>query len=120
QTKIDYQQRALNEGRLQYYLLPKVRLPLVVPIWQNAKYSTRLAFSVPSYVSDRKDAPLAFHLARYGDLTAAEKLAEPADIAALSHIQASAAERAYPLEWTRLTALLFHAAEIRLASGEAE
>jgi hypothetical protein len=119
-TKIEYQERALKEGRLQYYLLPKLRFPLVVPVWQNAKYSAQLGFSVPSYASDHKDSALAFHLAHYGDSAAAKKFAEPADVVAISQVQASAAEHAYPLEWTRLTALLFHAAEIRLAIGEAE
>ena len=90
-TKIEYQERALKEGRLQYYLLPKLRFPLVVPVWQNAKYSAQLGFSVPSYASDHKDSALAFHLAHYGDSAAAKKFAEPADVVAISQVQASAA-----------------------------
>src|SRR5262249_38239600 len=62
----------------------------------------------------------AIHLARFGDSQAAEKLVEPADAMTLRQTLAEASERSYPAEWTRLVALLLHAAEMRLAVGEPE
>jgi hypothetical protein len=120
-TKIEFQDRALREGRLQFYLLPKLRFPLVIPIWREAKYSDALHFSLPVYAAENaKDSSLAFHLARYGDSEAANGLVETSDAPALQKILADASDRCYPAEWTRLVALLFQTAEIRLAAGEVE
>jgi hypothetical protein len=120
-TKIDFQDRALRDGGLHFNLLPGIRLPLVVPVWHEAKYSSKRAFSLPSYAAlDAQDSALALHLARYGDAEAAEKLVEPDDAPALRAILADASERSYPAEWTRFVGLLLHAAEIRTAVGEVD
>jgi len=121
QTKIDFQDRALREGRLQFYLLPKLRFPLVIPVWREAKYSEALHLSLPSYATENaKDSTLACHLARYGDSEAAKGLVESSDSPGLQKILADASDRCYPAEWTRVVALLFHTAEMRLAAGEVE
>ncbi|TMQ32584.1 MAG: hypothetical protein E6K70_17775 [Planctomycetota bacterium] len=57
-------------------------------------------------------------MARFGDQDAARKLVEPGDADTLRQIEALALDRSYPLEWTRLAALLMHHAQIRLATGD--
>ncbi len=58
------------------------------------------------------------HLARYGDLEAARRLAEPGKSDIFRQIEACAYERKYPAEWTRLTAFMLQSAEFRVATGD--
>src|SRR5262249_22969480 len=67
-----------------------------------------------------KDNVVALHLARYGDLEAANGLAEPGNAEISRQIQAAKYEREYPVEWTRLVGLLLHSAQMRLATGDVE
>src|SRR5262249_42598884 len=77
--------------------------------------------SLPPYAADAiKDSLLAVHLARYGDNIAVRQLVEPADTTALEQIEKYRYEREYPLEWTRLVALLLHAAPLRIATGDVD
>jgi hypothetical protein len=102
-------------------LIPTLRLPLAVPVLREAQYSDKAGFSLPSYAAeDTKDSALALHLARYGDIEAADKLVEPGDTATSQRIQEARLERQYPVEWTRLAALHLHSAQIRLANGDVE
>src|SRR5262245_24641217 len=89
-------------------------LPLAVPVLREAKYSAGLGVSVPPYFAEAsKDTPLAMHLARHGDVEAALKIADPADLGRVRNMQAS---KAFPVEWTRLVGLLQHSAELALAA----
>ncbi|HEV3119827.1 MAG TPA: hypothetical protein VGY58_22395 [Gemmataceae bacterium] len=119
--KIQIQQEAHRTGTLHQSLLPDVRLPLVVPVWRECKYSARTGLSLPPYLPEgSKDSQLALHVARYGDVEAARKLIEPGDSDTLNKIEACALGQNYPLEWTRLAGLLLHAAEVRLATGDVD
>lgn len=118
---VQNREKAHRDGTLVYGLLPRVRLPLVVPVWREAKFSPRAGFSLPPYLAeDAKDNDLALHLARFGDIEAALRLAEPHDEGVRRQIEACRGERNYPLEWTRLAALRLQVAESRLASGDPE
>jgi len=120
-TKIHIQEKGRRAGSLYLSLLEQFRLPLVAPIWREAKYSASAGFSLPPYcAAESRDSKLALHLARYGDLEAARKLVEPGDREALAQLEASGLERNYPLEWTRLAGLILHAGQIRLATGDVD
>jgi hypothetical protein len=100
-----------REGRF----LPQLRVPLVLPVWQEAKFSERLQLTLPPYTNDTtRDADLAQHLARYGDLDGARKLGA----AGVEEQHRVHYERNYPVEWSRLVVLLFHTAYARLAAAE--
>jgi hypothetical protein len=114
-------EKAHREGSLAFALLPQLRLPLALPIWGEAHYSAAADMSLPRYLAEgTKDSQLALHLARYGDVEAARRLAEPGDAKVLKQIDACQYERNYPAEWTRLVALMIHSAEFRLATGDDE
>ncbi|HMC88807.1 MAG TPA: hypothetical protein VKI17_04635, partial [Gemmataceae bacterium] len=119
-TKIHIQEKGRRVGSLNLSLLGDFRLPLVVPVWREARYSASAGFSLPPYFADGKDSKLALHVARYGDLEAARKLVEPGDTETVRHIEACALEQNYPLEWTRLAGLHLHAGQIRLATGDVD
>jgi hypothetical protein len=109
------------EGKLPFTLLPDVRLPLVVPVFREAVYSRDRGLSLPPYLRvDAHDSAIAFHLARYGDLEAAAQLLEPGDDDAARLMRQSAPEKAYPVEWTRLVALLLHTHQMSLATDNKE
>jgi hypothetical protein len=117
-TKIKNQEAGLLDGRFQLALLPELRFSLSAPILREAQFSSRAGFSLPPYMKeDARDASLALHLARYGDVEAAKKLAPP-DAAFQARLDAWRLERNYPVEWTRLVALMLDAAQIQLASGD--
>src|SRR5438876_850707 len=98
--QVQTQEKNRRDGRIRFTLMLDLRLPLVVPIWQQSKFNSKLGFSLPSYVlEDTKDTELAVHLARYGDFEAAQKLADPKDAGAMSRINALRCEKNYPLEW---------------------
>ncbi len=102
-------------------LLPQVRMPLTIPVLHKAKYSQALGFSLPPYLKEgQKDAALALHLARHGDVEAGLKLANSEDRQLLEQIEACRRPRNYPVEWTRLVALTLEEAELKLTIGEVD
>src|SRR5581483_7609312 len=106
---------------LHLSLLPDLHLPLILPVWRQSQYSTKNGFSLPPYAGEQsKDSVLAVHVARYGDTEAGRQMVEPGDTAALDQIDKDRYEREYPVEWTRLVAMLLHAAQIRLAAGDVD
>ncbi len=116
--RIRFHERSLQERRLELGLVSSFRLPLVVPVWREAKYSEKVGFSLPPYATEgTKDSVLALHLARFGDDQAARKLAEAGDGAKLD---ACKYQRNYPVEWSRLVGLLLHDAQMRVAAGDLE
>ncbi|HEV8059670.1 MAG TPA: hypothetical protein VGP68_07345, partial [Gemmataceae bacterium] len=119
QTRVTMQRRAVREGQLHLGFLPKLPMPLIIPIWSECAFSEIRGISLPPYVhGDEPDPELALHLASSGDGDGARLLAGPADSATQKAIAEAAYERNYPAEWTRLTALLLYDAELRMAQGE--
>src|SRR6516225_1456176 len=107
--QVGVREKAHREGSLQFALLPQLRLPLALPIWAEANYFAQAEISRPPYAAEgAKDNALALHLARFGDVEAARRLAEPADADILKQIDACQYDRNYPAEWTRLVALMLH------------
>lgn len=120
-ARVRLQEKAHRAGEGSFSLLPEVRLPLVLPVWRECKFSSRAGISLPPYLPEgTRDSLCALHLARYGDTEAARQLLEPGDTATPRRLDALAAERNYPVEWTRLVALQLHAAQRSLACGEVE
>lgn len=118
-SKTRVREKAHRQTQEVYLLLPELRLPLAVPVLREARFSTQAGVSLPPYLPPgTPDSALAVHLARYGDVEAARRLADPADADALRRIEAAACERNYPVEWVRLVALLQHTAESRVATGD--
>src|SRR5439155_2277159 len=114
-TKIRNQEAGFLDGRFQLAFLPDLRFSLSAPVLREAQFSARAGFSLPPYLKeDARDAGVALHLARYGDVEAARKLAPP-DANFQARLDAWRLERNYPVEWTRLVALLLDAAQIQLA-----
>jgi hypothetical protein len=102
-------------------LLPRLHPPLVSVGFAEAKFAPSAGFSLPPYLKEgQKDAAVALHLARLGDGEAALKLADPTDKDLLTKIETCRGERNYPIEWTRLVALVLQNAELKLANGEAD
>ncbi len=100
-------------------LLPALRPPVVAVVFAEAKFLTSAGFSLPPYVKEgQKDTAVALHLARFGDREAALKLADATDKDLFAKIDSYHGERNYPVEWTRLTALVLQNAELKLANGE--
>jgi hypothetical protein len=118
-TKARVRERAHRQTREVYLLLPDLHLPLAVPVLREARYSTPAGFSLPPYLpAGTRDAALALHLARHGDVEAARRVADPGDADTRRRLDACACERNYPVEWVRLVALLQHTAESRVATGD--
>jgi hypothetical protein len=115
-SRAEQQQYFLSHARVRFALLPTVRLPLAVPVFRKAKYSEVAGFSLPPYLSEAtRDPAVALHLARYGDAEAARKLADPATRAKIDALRLG---RNYPVEWTRLVALILQHTQFRLATGD--
>jgi hypothetical protein len=120
-TKAQFQHKAHGEGKFLFGFLPDVHLPLVIPGFREVKYSAKAGLSLPPYLNeDDHDSAVALHLAHYGDIEAARKLVAPGDEATKARIESFACERNYPVEWTRLVALLQHEGQIRLAAGDVD
>jgi len=120
-VRIQYLEQLHLEGRLPFLLLPGATFPSTVPVLRQAKYSAQRGFSVPPYLpEDRKDSELALHLARYGDVEAARKLVNPADIEATRQLKGMELERNYPVEWTRLVGLLLRHAQYHVLTGNVD
>lgn len=107
--RIRFQERSLQEKRTELSLLPTFRLPFVVPVFREAKFSAKAGFSLPPYATESMNSVLAAHLARFGDHEAARNLGATGD-----------GGRNYPVEWTRLVALMQHDAQMRTAAGDSE
>jgi hypothetical protein len=120
-AQVQIREKGHRDGSITFGLLPRIRLPLIVPIWTEASYSPQANISLPPYAAENaKDNHLASHLARFGDREAAQQLAEPGAAAIAQQIDGLSYERNYPAEWTRLVALMLHTAEYRLAAGDDE
>lgn len=118
-AQVEIREKQHRDGSLAFGLLPRLRLPLILPIWAETTYSAKAEISLPPYLAEgTKDNALALHLARFGDADAARKLAEPGNDAILKQIDEWASAKNYPAEWTRIVALWIHTAEYRLAMGE--
>jgi hypothetical protein len=118
-AQVEIREKQHRDGSLAFGLLPRLRLPLILPIWAEATYSAKTEISLPPYIAEgTKDNALALHLARFGDADAARKFAEPGNDAVLKQIDECACTNNYPAEWTRIVALSIHTAEYRLAMGE--
>jgi hypothetical protein len=118
-SKVRVREKAHRQTQEVYLLLPELHLPLAVPVLREAHFSAQAGFSLPPYLpAGTPDSALAVHLARYGDVEAARRLADPADADARRRIDEAAYERNYPVEWARLVALLQHTAESRVATGD--
>jgi hypothetical protein len=116
--RVALQRSLYQQGKLPFHLLPDARLPVVVPVWRQARLSPKAGFSLPPYHLDgTRDTGLALHLARYGDIEAARLLADPADQTDLTRIDALRLGRNYPVEWTRIVGMVFQHAEVSLAQG---
>jgi hypothetical protein len=115
EARIRKHESSLRLGTASFALLPELRFPLKIPVWQEAQFSDSLGLSIPSNLANAQDL-VADRLARFGDLEAARKLAG----ANAKLPQSSPTERNYPLEWTRLVALMQLDAEYRLAIGDTE
>jgi hypothetical protein len=120
-ARIQAHEQARREGRITASLLPDARFALVVPVLRQARFTPETGYSLPPYVAEStKDSELALHFARYGDTEAARQLVDPADTEALKRIEECRTTRNYPVEWTRLTGLMLHAARVRMAAGETD
>ncbi|MGH7222851.1 MAG: hypothetical protein ACRELF_06470, partial [Gemmataceae bacterium] len=115
-------QRAFARGNVESVaLLPRLHPPVVAAVFAEAKFSPSAGFSLPPYLNEgQKDAAVALHLARFGDREAALKLADVADKDLLAKIDAVRGDRDYPVEWSRLVALVLQNAELKLANGETD
>jgi hypothetical protein len=101
--------------------LGDVRFPSITPVWDSAVYSKADGFSLPPYLrSGQKEDALAWHLARFGDLEAALKLAHPEEAERLTSLHHTLYDRNYPLEWSRAVARTIHLAQARLLRGTRE
>jgi hypothetical protein len=119
--KIQLQEKNHRQNIKPYSLLPDLCLPLAVPVFRQAKYSPALKMSLPPYLAEeKKDSQVALHLARFGDVEAALRLADRAGDKVTKRIKRYRFERNYPVEWTRLVGLQLHVAQIGLAAGELE
>lgn len=97
------------ENPTGFALASELRLPLAMPVFREAVYSEAAGFSLPPYLPEgTHDNVLAMHVARFGDIEVALKLADPADKVTLSAINSLKTDRNYPLEWTRLVGAYLH------------
>lgn len=118
-VKIHNLEQGRHGGQIRFLLAPDVPLPLQLPVLRQAKFVPKLGVSVPPYLAALKSTTaLTLHLARYGDREAAQKLLPATDADRLQEPPQRA--RNYPLEWTRLAALLLHSSSLQLARGEPE
>ncbi len=108
-------------GQKPFSLLPHAHLSVVMPIWREASYSEELGISLPPYLTaDSNDKLSAMHLAHHGDADGALKLIDAGDKDTAELIKSLKSKRNYPVEWSRLVALLLYEAELRLADGNPE
>jgi hypothetical protein len=116
--KVEFQEHQYRKGESRFEFLSAARLHLALPVWRQTRFEPALGMSVPPYYSGGKDADLALHLARHGDAEAALRLLDPGDTHTRARIEALKLSRNYPVEWTRLVALMLHEGEFRLANHD--
>jgi hypothetical protein len=117
--KVQRQRTLYRQHQLRFDLLRDLRLPLAVPVWRQAHFSAGAGCSLPPYLPEgTHDAGLALHMARFGDVEAARRLADPSDTDTLARVDRLRLGRNYPAEWTRLAGLMLYHAEFRLAAGD--
>jgi hypothetical protein len=118
QERLAAQEVSRREGHSPF-VNSKLNLPLVVPVFRQAKFSSAAGFSLPPYVPEgSKDSAVALHLARHGDTEAARQLVDAKDKTAAAQIAAFRFDRNYPVEWTRVVGLYLHDAQTQLAVGD--
>jgi hypothetical protein len=99
-------------------LVPNLHLAIHIPVFQEAKFLEAAGFSLPPYLKHgQKDAAVALHLARFGDLEVGRKLIDPSSAEVSATVAKLASDKNYPVEWTRLVALALYAAQFKLAGG---
>jgi hypothetical protein len=119
--KVRTEEIEVNRTRDDLPFLGTLRVPIIVPIWQEAIWSTEARMSLPPYVKPgAKDSALAWHLARYGDLEAAQKLARREDHEKITSLHRRLYDRNYPAEWSRLAARTIQYHQLRLIPGNPE
>jgi len=119
--KVQLEELDLHRTRDDRQFLATLRLPISVPIWQEATWSAEAGISLPPYVKPgAKDAALAWHLARHGDLESAQKLSSPDDLEKLASLHRSLYDRNYPVEWSRLAGRTLQWQQLRLIQGNPE
>ncbi|MBI1915309.1 MAG: hypothetical protein HYS12_11305 [Planctomycetes bacterium] len=119
--KVRLEELDLSRTRDDRQFLATLRVPILVPIWQEATWSALSRISLPPYVKPgAKDAALAWHLARHGDLESARQLSGPDDFEKLASFHRSLYDRNYPAEWSRLAARTLQWLQLRLIQGTPE
>lgn len=118
EKEIEALEKARTLGQLKVKLLTDLRIPLAIPVWRQAEYSKAQNMVLPPYLKEGdRDADLAVHLARNGDLEAARKIA-PDEVK--PNLDVLALDRNFPAEWTRFVGLQLHLAHLDLAQGNIE
>jgi hypothetical protein len=119
--QVRLQEQARHQGELSYTLLPDMRFPLAVPVFREAQYSAALKVSLPPYCAESdRDNAVALHLARFGDVEGALRLADNASAGTVKRLKACRLGKNYPVEWSRLVGLHLHTTQVQLATGDAE
>ena len=97
-TNVRFLEREHRDGRLLFTLLPKLHLPRAIPVWREATFNARIGLSLPPYLAEgSKDNEAALHVARYGDIDAARRLADAGN--------SESSTRSRPLHTNRITRL---------------
>jgi hypothetical protein len=114
---VSRQHSATQDDSTTTELLPRLNVPLTVPVLQEATFTDGV--SIPPYVKPgAHDRALALHLARFGDHEAALRFADPADSTLRARLDALRLPRNYPVEWTRLVGLAQLSAQLKLAGAD--
>jgi hypothetical protein len=114
------QQKAARVDPAILVLLPQLHPPLLVPVLRESAWSEAEQISLPPWLkSGARDADLALHLARHGDVDAALKVA-PENPALRQQLEALRTEPNIPFEWSQRVGLQMYLAQLRLAQGETE
>ncbi len=114
------QQKAVRDTPATLTHLPQLHPPLLVPVLHESVWSEKEQVSLPPWLEPgAKDADLALHLARHGDVDAALKVA-PENAALRQQLEALRTGPNIPIEWSQLVGVQIYLAQLRLAQGEAE
>jgi hypothetical protein len=120
EQQLQAKRKAISEGKGEVVLVKDLP-PFVMPVFREADYRDKIGLSLPTYVAeDAKDSDVAVQLARFGDGEGAGKLVDPSDTAAARQIEGYRCDKNYPVEWTRLVAIMLHSAESQLAADDAD
>ena len=114
------QQSARDDHNQLWALLPQLYPPFVVPVIQDSNWSEARGISEPTWLAPgTKDADLALHLARHGDVDAALVVA-PDDAGLRQKLEALRSGPNIPFEWSQLVGIQIYLAQVRVAQGEAD